>query len=232
MTTPLTPISTPVSREQQAYERIKEAILTFKLKPGQSLVENELASQLDISKTPVRDALLRLEKEGLVTRVLYKGASVAELNQRKMEEIFEIRAALEGLATYLATPFITKEEVLEAQRLVNAHAAALASGDIREASRLNRLFHELIVRKSPNQWLKDILSNLEDHLRRYRMLSSFQGDRRDKSIVEHQRILDAIQRKDPEAAEKAMREHLMSVLSDLVRVHDFDEIIKRIITEG
>ncbi|NPV86095.1 MAG: GntR family transcriptional regulator [Anaerolineae bacterium] len=232
MVASLSPISTPVSREQQAYERIKEAILTFRLKPGQSLVENELAGQLGISKTPVRDALLRLEREGLVNRALYKGASVAELNQRKMEEIFEIRAALEGLAVYLATPLITAEETKEAQKLIDAQAAALAAGDVREASRVNRLFHELVICKTPNQWLKDILANLEDHLRRYRMISSFQGDRMDKSIKEHQLVLDAIRRGDAEGAEKAMREHLMSVLNDLVQLHDFDEIIKRIAEEG
>ena len=158
MVASLSPISTPVSREQQAYERIKEAILTFRLKPGQSLVENELAGQLGISKTPVRDALLRLEREGLVNRALYKGASVAELNQRKMEEIFEIRAALEGLAVYLATPLITAEETKEAQKLIDAQAAALAAGDVREASRVNRLFHELVICKTPNLRISNSLN--------------------------------------------------------------------------
>ena len=98
MNLPLATPSSPVSLEKFSYESIKEAILTFRLYPGQTLVEGELAHQLGISKTPVRDALLRLEKEGFIIKFPYKGYSVTEITRESIADMFEIRSALEGLA--------------------------------------------------------------------------------------------------------------------------------------
>ncbi len=223
----LSPVGGPVSLEKLAYDAIKEAILAFRLKPGESLVESDLAAQLNISKTPVRDALLRLEKEGLVVKVPYKGATVSEVNQQIMNEIFEIRAVLEGLAARLATPFMTPDDLERASRLVDQHEQVLLRDDPDEASRLNRQFHELIVQQAPNQWLKQILSNLDEHLKRYRTLSNFQVGRLGKSIDEHRLILKALCEGQAEQAEQAMRFHLSSVAVDLNN-QDFDELVRTV----
>lgn len=224
MSHPLTPVGGPVSLEKLAYDTIKEAILSFRLKPGEDLVESDLAAQLNISKTPVRDALLRLEKEGLVVKIPYRGASVSDVNQQVMNEIFEIRTALEGLATRQAATRMSEAEIAQAAELVEQHEQALNRADNDEASRLNRRFHEMIVQKTPNKWLKQILANLDEHLRRYRTLSNFQKGRLGKSILEHRRILDAIRNRQPEEAEEAMKEHLRSVVADL-NDQNFDELI-------
>ncbi len=224
----LSPVGGPVSLEKLAYDAIKEAILAFRLKPGESLVESELATQLHISKTPVRDALLSLEKEGLVVKVPYKGASVSEVNQQIMNEIFEIRSVLEGLAARQAAPLMEASHLQLASSLVDQHEQALLRGDIDDASRLNRQFHELIVRQAPNQWLKQILSNLDEHLKRYRTLSNFQVGRLGKSIDEHRMILTALCEGQAEQAEDAMRAHLVSVAIDL-NDQDFDELVRKVI---
>ncbi len=224
----LSPVGGPVSLEKLAYDAIKEAILAFRLKPGKSLVESDLATQLNISKTPVRDALLRLEKEGLVVKVPYKGASVSEVNQQIMNEIFEIRAVLEGLAARLAAPRMGTADLKIAASLIDQHEQALLRNDTDEASRLNRQFHDLIVQQAPNQWLKQILGNLDEHLKRYRTLSNFQVGRLGKSIEEHRQIYKALCDRQAGQAESAMRAHLGSVAIDLNN-QDFDELVRSVI---
>ena len=115
----LSPLKDSPSLDKLAYEKIKEAILTFQFLPNDALVEGELASQLGISKTPVRDALMRLEKEGLVTRIPYKGTYVSDINNQDMANIFTIRIVLEGLAIHLATELLTEDDFQQMQKLIS-----------------------------------------------------------------------------------------------------------------
>lgn len=224
---PLSPVSGPVSLEKLAYESIKAAILSFQFMPDESLVETDLARQLGISKTPVRDALSRLEKEGFVEKIPYKGYTVTGLSQQTVIEIFEIRATLEGLSARQATPNFTEQDVDIAHDLVRRHHEAARQGDMQAASELNKEFHAHILLKAKNSWLRQILGNLEDHLQRYRLLSNFQAGRLEKSVDEHETILSAIAARQPEKAEQAVRTHLLSVVQDLQN-QDFDELIDRI----
>lgn len=208
-------VSAPLSLKDRAYAAIKEAILSLRLQPGTPLVETELARQLGISKTPVRDALQELEREGLVTRILFKGTYVTEVSARDAEEIFQLRAVLEGLAARLATPRLTPEDLARARQLLDAADEARQQGDLSLCSRLGAQFHRLIIEKSTNQRLFPILDNLEDHTRRLRMLSDRIYGRLEKSSGEHRRILEALEQGNPLAAEQAVRDHLHSVLHDL-----------------
>ena len=225
--TALSPVSGPISLEKLAYDSIKSAILAFQLMPEENLVETDLARQLGISKTPVRDALSRLEKEGFVEKIPYKGYTVTGLSQQAVIEIFEIRATLEGLSARQATPNFTEQDLEAARDLVNRHNHAALQGDIQAASDLNKQFHALLLSRAKNSWLRQILGNLEDHLQRYRLLSNFQAGRLKKSIDEHNTILSAIINRQPEQAEQAVRTHLLSVAKDL-QTQDFDELIDRI----
>ena len=216
-TSALSPVSGPVSLEKLAYDAIKEAILSFRLKPGDSLVESELGRQLGISKTPVRDALSRLEKEGLVAKIPYKGTYVSEINRDSVIQMFQIRSVLEGLATRLAAPNFSTEDIRTAHEMIRMHGEALAAGDVETGFKMNRKFHDLILNRAENEKLLQILANLEDQLRCYRRLSAYQNSRGSKSVSEHQDILNAIERKDGAAAEAAMRAHLDSVVDDLAR---------------
>lgn len=208
-------VAAPVSRKDQAYLAIKGAILNLELKPGQALVENELAEQLGISKTPVRTALHELEREGLVTRVLYKGTYVAEVTLRDVQEIFQLRAVLEGLAARLAAPALSEAELDEARETLRLMEAAVELGDRDLASRYGKQLHDLILQTADNQRLQLIVHNLDDHLQRYRLLSDQISGRLEKSLGEHKRILEALEQRDPDLAEQALKEHLHSVLQEL-----------------
>lgn len=224
---PLSPVRGPFSLNEQAYQAIKEAILTFKLEPGASLVESELAKQLGMSKTPVRDALLQLEREGLVTKVLFKGTYVSEISRQNITDIFEIRAVLEGLAARLAVQNVTDEDLRRAASIVDAHDATLREGNPDKTQQWNKEFHELIIGLSGNNQLKVFLANLDDRLRRFRTLSIYQRGQSEKSAEEHRKVLQALQKRDPDQAERMMRAHLRSVLNDLI-VKDFSEVIQTI----
>ena len=208
-------VAEPVSLKDKAYKAIKSAILSLKLKPGDPLVESDLAQQLGISKTPVRDALLELEREGFVTKVLFKGTYVAEITLKDVREVFQVRAVLEGLAARLAAPFFSAKDLEEGEKIITAAEAALAEGDIVLCSEHGRRFHRLIINKADNQRLQTIILNLDDHLQRFRLLSDQINGRLNKSLKEHRKILEALGRKDPLAAEETARGHLFSVLQDL-----------------
>jgi DNA-binding GntR family transcriptional regulator len=219
----LAPLKDSPSLDKLAYEKIKEAILNFQFLPNQALVEGDLASQLGISKTPVRDALMRLEKEGLVTRIAYKGTYVSDVNNQDMANIFDIRIVLEGLAIRLATEAICEDDLNHMDILIHKHETALKNHDVSSASAINNEFHNLIVDHCSNPLLQQMLHNLDDHLKRYRLLSVSQGMRYDKSIPEHRAIYDALKERDPDKAEQAMQQHLQSAKYDLYD-QDFEEL--------
>lgn len=223
----LSPVIIPVSLEKMAYDAIKEAIFTFRFQPGQSLVENDLAKQLNISKTPVRESLTRLEREGFIIKIPYKGYFVSEISHQGMLDIFEIRAVLEGLAVRHATLALTEEEIKEADLFVAQQRDAAEASNIQLASQLNRKFHDLLIFRAGNERLTLILANLDDHLRRYRTLSNYQSGRLTKSVAEHRDIVEAIKKRDPLLAEGATRKHILSVSEDLSK-EKFEELIDKI----
>lgn len=208
-------VDTVASLKDRAYNAIKEAILSLKLEPGTPLVENDMARQLGISKTPVRDALQELEREGFVTRIFFKGTYVTDVTMRDMAEVFQLRAVLEGLAARLATPLFTPQELDHIAADLTAAEAALAEGNLTLCSERGQRLHKAIINKVDSQRLSSIIHNLDDHVQRFRALSDRISGRLNKSVKEHRRVLDAFYRKDVDAAERAMRDHLFSVLQDL-----------------
>jgi DNA-binding GntR family transcriptional regulator len=210
----LSPVSVGMTLTERVYVTVKEAILDLQFKPGTSLVEDDLARQLGTSKTPVRDALLTLERDGLVTKVPYKGTYVAPVAVRDATEIFELRAVLEGLAARLATPVFSPRDLDAAQALLDQADAALERGDTDSCSILGAQFHTMIHERADNRRLKPMLDKLEEQLRRLRRLSDRLQGRLAKSAREHRRILEALRSGDPAQAEDAMRAHLDSVVRD------------------
>jgi DNA-binding GntR family transcriptional regulator len=204
-----------ISLKDRVYAAIKDAILSVRLRPGTPLVEAQLAEELGVSKTPVRAALEELEREGFVMRILFKGTYVTEVTVKDLMEIFQLRAVLEGLAARIATPLFFPEELDQIARNLTASEAALAGGDLARCSELGKTLHDAIINKADNQRLMLITRNLDDHIQRFRAISDQVSGRLNKSVREHRRILDALHRRDPAAAEQAMRDHLHSVLQDL-----------------
>lgn len=208
-------IQNKLTLTERVYSSIKEAILELTLPPGTALVEDELARQLETSKTPVRDALVALERDGLVVKIPYKGTYVSTVSQKDAAEIFELRAVLEGLAARLATRSFSPRELDEAEKLLDAADEARMRGDFESASKFGATFHNLIHYRAENRLLIPILGKLDDQLRRLRRLSDLISGRLDKSSHEHRQILAALRTGDPLQAEAIMRTHLESVLSDL-----------------
>lgn len=213
----LKPVAAVQSLKEIAYSAIKDAILSFQLAPGMPLVEHELAEQLGVSKTPVRDALQELEREGFVVRVPFKGTYVTDVTMVDVAEIFQLRAVLEGLAARLAAPCLSPPEM---QQILDSHAAAeaaLEQGDLAACSEWGKKLHDAIIHKARahNRRLVQIIHNLDDHMVRLRTLSDRVQGRLDRSMPEHGRIVDALHQADSNAAEQAMRNHLSSVLQDL-----------------
>lgn len=208
-------VTTPVSLKDQAYQAIKTAILSLALEPGHPLVESELAEQLGISKTPVRTALQELERDGLVTKLLYKGTYVSEITRRDIREVFELRAVLEGLAASLAVPALDQTDLARAEELLEAMESALQQGNRELASQYGARFHEVIRQKADNERLLLIVHNLDDHTQRFRLLSDQISGRLEKSLRQHREILEALKRRDPDLAEQRVRQHLHSVLEEL-----------------
>ena len=208
-------VDSALSLKDKAYAAIKEAILSLRFEPGMLLVESDLAQQLGISKTPVRDALQVLEREGFVSRVLFKGTYVTEPTATDIREIFQLRAILEGFAARLAATSLTEVELADIDRRLTLAEAALAEGNLALCSSFGQVIHDRLLDKAGNQRLISITHNLDDHVKRLRVLSDRISGRLDKSVVEHRRVQAALSRHDPAGAEQAMRDHLLSVIQDL-----------------
>jgi DNA-binding GntR family transcriptional regulator len=198
----------------RVYSSIKQAILSLELKPGSPLVEDELARQLGTSKTPVRDALITLERDGLVIKIPYKGTYVTEVALQDATDIFEIRSVLEGLAARRAVRAFSPRELDDLAGVLAEAAAARVRGDFELASQNGARFHKAIHARADNQRILPILEKLDEQLERLRRLSDRVEGRLEKSGREHQEILEALKLGDPEKAEQAMRAHLESVLRD------------------
>src|SRR3972149_1499352 len=203
----LSPLNSPPSLEKLAYDTIKKAILTFRIRPGETLVESDLARQLGISKTPVRESMSRLEKEGFIVKIPYKGYTAAPISAQEIVEIFQVRASLEGTAASLAAPRLSTADLANLTELVQQHEMALANNDNESAASANRQFHQFIIQKAGNQRLSQILANLEDHLQRYRLLAAYQAGRPQKSAAEHRQVLTAFQQHAAQAAAAAISPH-------------------------
>lgn len=191
----------------QAYEVIKDAVIRLDLKPGDAIVEDDLAEQIGISKTPVRQALERLEREGLVVRVPYKATYVADIDPSDATDIMELRATLEGLAARSVVDVVDDATLERAEEILDAYDAAVAEGDLEQAGALGESFHQLVSGASTNRHVARMLDTLNVQIQRLRALSGYHHDRAARSGSEHRAILAALRDRDAEAVERAFRAH-------------------------
>lgn len=190
------------------FETLREAIISGVLKPGERLMEVQLAEEMGVSRTPVREAIRKLELEGFVVMVARKGAYVAGISVKDVTDVFEIRAALEGLAAYLAAGRATEEELEEMERVLVAKSAFLEASDLDSLVEKDTQFHELLYRSSRNQRLIQILSNLREQINRFRAVSLASPGRGKEALEEHKKILEAVASRDAELAQKLGQEHI------------------------
>jgi DNA-binding GntR family transcriptional regulator len=212
------------SQSEFAYAELKEGILSGTISPGARLVEVQLANELGVSRTPVREALRRLMTEGFVSRHHTGGLVAHEPSAREIEEIYYIREVLDGLAAYLAAQRLTESELVRIELTAEAHRTAVArfvehetTEAVAEMVAANIAFHDLLYEISGNERLMRMSREVRDSVRLFSR-EAFASAERDRDIVrEHEAIIDALRKRDSDAAERAARAHLTNARTYLVR---------------
>jgi len=194
-----------LSRSEQAYRKLREAIHSGDLKPGDRLLEEKLARSLGVSRTPVHEALARLESEGLAQKDPSRGMIVVELDASLIAELYAVREALEGTAAALAARHASEGEIMTLKQIADRDLS-LAEDTERLASN-NRLFHETLYRSAHNRYLLKTLKALYEFMALVRTSSSYSKQRIQLTIEQHQALVAAIERQDAKGAEELARSH-------------------------
>ncbi len=189
--------------------KLREAILSGRFQPGQRLLERELVEQMGVSRTPIREALRKLELEGLVTTVPYKGPIVTLPTLKDARDLYEARAALEGQAVALFTQRADDAAVARLSEHLERAAAGAARGSIREVLNANNAFHDEIAAGCGNPLLRSMLANLRDRIVLLRVESLSYPGRPPHSIAEHRAIVRRIARRDAQGAKRLNEGHIM-----------------------
>lgn len=189
-------------------ETLREAIRGGVLKPGERLMEIQLAEELGVSRTPVREAIRKLELEGYVIMMPRRGTYVANLSIRDVNEVFEIRTTLDSLASGLAAERITDEELERLERLLVLIGEYIEQNDMEKIVETDMEFHDILYQASRNARLVGIIYNLREQLTRFRSTSMAYPGRLKETLEEHIRIVEAIAQGNVELAQKAAEEHM------------------------
>lgn len=201
------------------YDRLLDEIRTGRLTPGARLREVELAARLGISRTPVREAIRRLEAEGLVVHEARSGASIRRLDHAEVMELYEMRSVLEGTAARMAARGASDVELAELKALNMEMAGAV--NDPERTGRLNRQFHATLLNAARNRFLSRAMATLQRTLLILGPTTLADPDRAEQAIQEHGRILKALAARDMVEAELAMRSHIeMAQLMRLRQLRD------------
>lgn len=204
------------------FESLREAIISGVLPPSERLMEIQLAEEMGVSRTPVREAIRKLELEGLVVMIPRKGAYVAGMSIKDIVDVFEIRGALEGLAAELASERVTDEELESMERYLVKISEEIESGDLSKVVETDTDFHTLIYKASRNARLSQIISNLREQIQRFRTTSlSFPG-RMKIALEEHRKIVEAISSRDGELARKLAQEHIENAENTMMNMIQHD----------
>ena len=208
--------SSNLSLGSQAYQELRRIILEGQVGPGKKLNEGELAKALGISRTPIREAINRLEKEGLVEIFPQRGAFVIQFTEKDVYELFLIRENLEGLAARLAAEKVTPASLAKLETCVEGFKEPFQEKDIQRYSREDLKFHQTIVLLSDARRLVKLVSLLLDHIRMFRLTTRGVPDRMKASLADHRRIIEAMRQKNPEEAERRMRQHIQRVRDGVI----------------
>lgn len=200
------------------FETLREAILDGHLPPGERLMEVQLAEELGVSRTPVREAMRRLELEGFIVMLPRRGAYVADMSSKDIAEVFEIRSALESLAAGLAAERITEQEMDELERQLHQVAEAVTEQNLEKLVEADTAFHDTLYRASRNERLVQIISNLREQIQRFRVQSLASPGRMGETLKEHQQIVEAIAQRDEALARELAVVHMENAESQMLLI--------------
>lgn len=205
------------------FHTLRQAILRGELKPGERLMEIQLANKLGVSRTPIREAIRKLELEGLVLMIPRKGAEVAEITEKNMRDVLEVRKALEELAVQLTCDKITAEQIAELKEAARVFEEVLDSGDITRIAEADVGFHDIIYMATDNQRLIQLLNNLREQMYRYRTEYLKRKEFHPQLLTEHQRLIEMIEQHDKVNASLVTSQHIdnqVDAVIDIIRVQN------------
>jgi DNA-binding GntR family transcriptional regulator len=202
------------------FHTLRDAILKGELKPGERLMEMHLATKLGVSRTPIREAIRMLEKEGLAITIPRRGAQVAQMTEKDLEDVLEVRDALDNLAVISACQRITEEQLDELDMKLRVFQEEIAKGNVREIVEADEAFHNVIYDATNNPKLEAIIVNLREQMYRYRYEYVKDNADYDQLIHEHKLIIEGLRKRDTGAVKKVMHTHLvnqMVAVKDVIR---------------
>lgn len=213
----LEPLSEMLQLGGRVHKSLLDSILTGQLQPGMRLRPDIIARSLEVSTTPVREALHQLGIDGLVVKVPYQGWIVREFSENQIRELYEFRAALERCAVHLACQRITDGEIQSIQRLHSSGVAALKSEDMDAYRLYNHEFHAAILKAAGNSYLTSAMDRVALQTETLAVQTIRILGRPLRAIEEHVQILDRIKKRQARQAEALMEEHILSALDDIVQ---------------
>jgi DNA-binding GntR family transcriptional regulator len=196
------------SLAEQAYVKLREAIVTGVLSPGERLVERQLGLLMGVSRTPLREAMIRLQHEGLLTLLPSGGVTVASINEREARELYAIRIGLEGYATRLAAQAADATAIAELRAIAKLEHRRLAPLDLRELEHLNNVFHRALYAASAMRRLAEVIEIYREQALHYRIYDIYRADEVRRGVAQHDELIDAVETRDGDLAERLMREHI------------------------
>ena len=199
------------------FNTLRKAILTGKLKPGERLMEVHLASRLGVSRTPIREAIRKLELEGLVIMIPRRGAEVAQITEKSLKDVLEVRRALDALSVELACDRITEEEIRTLKDACDEFENAVKGKEVSVIAKADVALHDIIVQAAGNQRLQQLVNNLAEQMYRYRFVYIKDESQHEKLIAEHKEIYESIANRDKERASKAAKIHIDNQEKSIIR---------------
>jgi DNA-binding GntR family transcriptional regulator len=218
------PLDTSTSFRNQAYQAIKEAITAANIyaHPNEiRLDERQLSQALGVSRTPIREAMTLLEQEGFLRTLPRRGVFIIRKTRREIVEMVQVWAALESMAARLATQRASDAEIAKLRAMMAEFQVARPDEHMDEYSDANIAFHQAIIAMSGCDLIGDITENLFLHVRAIRKVTISQDNRASRSIVDHMRIIEALESRNTEQAESLVRQHTLDLAAHVEKYCDF-----------
>ena len=222
----LQPIGGNLSLRDQAYAALKQAIIDADIYSHDRelrLDERQLSQSLGVSRTPIREAMTLLEQEGFLRTVPRRGVFIVRKTKKQIVEMIEMWAAIESMAARLATTNASDEEIASLRTMFDEFRTSTPGEHIDEYSDANIAFHQAIIRLSGSHLMGTTIENVLLHVRAIRRMTIAQSDRAARSIVDHMRIIEALEKRDTELAERLVRQHSLDLAAHVDKHCDFLE---------
>ncbi|MFO1315193.1 MAG: GntR family transcriptional regulator [Burkholderiales bacterium] len=221
---PLSPIGASASLRDQAYVALKQMITEADIYAHPEeirLDEKQLSAALGVSRTPIREAMTLLEQEGFLRTEPRRGIFIVRKTKKQIIEMIEIWAALESMAARLATLNASDADIAALRRMFDEFRTSTPAEHIEEYSDANIAFHQAIIRLAGSGLMERMIDNLFIHVRAIRKMTISQSDRAARSIIDHMRIIESLERRDTEAAERLVRQHSLDLAAHVDKYCDF-----------